>query len=159
MTVRLEDLPLRYQKQAKKQIEEQDRKQDRLNHLIIEDESENKSKPRKPEKYHSQRVSTYTGVSFRSKKEEKRYWELMDLLESGEISDLKLEPQFTLLEGYRKPDGSRVKRLHYTADFSYIEDGKLVVEDVKSAPTKTEAYGIRKTLMKDKYGIDIREIF
>jgi len=57
-----------------------------------------------------------------------------------------------------KPDGTRVRRMRYTADFSYKKDGKLIVEDVKSHPTKTTDYQMRKNLMKDIYGIVITEV-
>ena len=96
--------------------------------------------------------------SINAKKEEKRYHELMELFTTGDITELKLQPQFTLVEGYMKPDGTRVRRMRYTADFSYKKDGKLIVEDVKSHPTKTTDYQMRKNLMKDIYGIVITEV-
>lgn len=153
--IELKDLPPRYQEQALKQISKQGKVNDTIK---VEQPIKPNQEPKQKMKYHSQSVTTESGVKFRSKAEEKRFYELKAMLDAGEISDLKLEPQFTLVEGYKKPDGTRVKRLHYTADFSYIKDGKLIVEDVKSRVTKTEAYGVRKTLMKDRYGIDIVEI-
>ena len=46
----------------------------------------------------------------------------------------------------------------YTADFTYIENGELVVEDVKSEYTRKEAdYVLRKKFLYDRYQILIRE--
>lgn len=156
----IKDLPAKYQMQALRQIQEQQQRYQGGNATAPpsagQPESNSGKKPAR--KYHSQDIVSENGIQFRSKKELRRYKELMELLEIGVISDLKLEPQFTLIEGYKKPNGERVKRMRYTADFSYIRDGKLVVEDVKSRPTKTTSYQIRKNMMKDKYGITIVEV-
>lgn len=163
----IKDLPAKYQMQALRQIQEQQKKQQGRNTLAAPTSATSNHSGKQPEsnsgkktarKYRSQDVVSENGIQFRSKKELKRYKELMELLAAGVISDLKLEPQFTLIEGYKKPNGERVKRMRYTADFSYIRDGKLVVEDVKSRPTKTTSYQIRKNMMKDKYGINIVEV-
>lgn len=45
------------------------------------------------------------------------------------------------------------------ADFSYHENGILVVEDVKSKATKTPLYQLKKKLVKALYGIDVKEIY
>ena len=46
----------------------------------------------------------------------------------------------------------------YTADFTYIEDGELIIEDVKSDYTRKEAdYVLRKKFLYYKYRILIRE--
>jgi hypothetical protein len=46
----------------------------------------------------------------------------------------------------------------YTADFRYVDaSGAVVVEDVKSGPTKTTAYRLRKRLVETIYGITITE--
>lgn len=44
----------------------------------------------------------------------------------------------------------------YRADFTFIRDGALVVEDVKGF--RTDKYKLKKLLMKAVYGIDIVEI-
>lgn len=41
---------------------------------------------------------------------------------------------------------------------SYRFGGKLVVEDVKSKPTRTKEYLRNKKMMRSKYGIDIQEV-
>ncbi len=103
----------------------------------------------KPHKYGAQRTEVY-GISFASKKEAGRYKELALLEKAGAITDLTIHPRWVFMV-----EGHRVGA--YTADFSYGEDGQAVVEDVKSKATKTEAYGLRKRLMKALYGIEIRE--
>ena len=51
-----------------------------------------------------------------------------------------------------------LRQVRYTADFSYRFGGKLVVEDVKSAATRTKEYLRNKKIMRSKYGIDIQEV-
>lgn len=97
-------------------------------------------------------------IRFDSKKEAARYDELMLLLAAGEISDLRLQHEFTLMEAYTKPDGDRVRATKYKADFTYWQNGEFVVEDVKSPATKTKVYAMKKKQMHDKFGITIREV-
>lgn len=98
------------------------------------------------------------GIKFDSQKEARRYDELMALLRIGAIEDLRLQPQFTLQESYITETGQRIRAIRYTADFSYRVGGRLVVEDVKSAPTRTKEYLRNKKFMRSKYGIDIQEV-
>ena len=98
------------------------------------------------------------GIRFDSQKEARRYDELMVMLWAGIISDLRLQPQFTLQESYITEAGERIRAVRYTADFSYKFGGKLVVEDVKSKPTRTKEYMRNRKFMRSKFGIDIQEI-
>ena len=82
----------------------------------------------------------------------------MLLLRRGEISDLRVQPEFTLLEAYTTPNGERVRALRYRADFSYRRNGELIVEDVKSAATRTRVYLDKRKMMQEKYGITVREV-
>ena len=113
--------------------------------------------PKKDTKYHSTPAER-AGVRFDSQKEARRYDELMTMLRAGIISDLRLQPQFTLQESYITETGERIRAIRYTADFSYRFGGKLVVEDVKSAATRTKEYLRNKKFMRSKYGIDIQEV-
>jgi hypothetical protein len=108
-------------------------------------------------KYHNERAER-NGIKFDSRKQARRYDELMVMLRAGIISDLRLEPQFTLQESYITEAGERIRAVRYTADFSYRFGGKLVVEDVKSKPTRTKEYLRNKKFMRSKFGIDIQEI-
>ena len=156
----LSDLPPRYLEHAMRQIQESlKRKTKQKEEKETQKEKSSEKEENKPKmKYRSHETASENGINFKSKKEEKRYHELMELFTTGDITELKLQPQFTLVEGYMKPDGTRVRRMRYTADFSYKKDGKLIVEDVKSHPTKTTDYQMRKNLMKDIYGIVITEV-
>jgi hypothetical protein len=111
----------------------------------------------KKPKYQNEKV-TVLGIKFDSKKESLRYQELLLMVRAGEITDLKLQPVFVLapsvvINGRKKPE------LKYIADFSYMEAGYLMVEDVKSEYTKTlPVYRIKAHLMKHIHGIEITEI-
>ena len=108
-------------------------------------------------KYHNAPAER-AGIRFDSRKEARRYDELMVMLRAGIISDLRLQPQFTLQESYITESGERIRAIRYTADFSYRFGNKLVVEDVKSKPTRTKEYLRNKKFMRSKFGIDIQEI-
>ena len=61
----------------------------------------------------------------------------------------------------RLKDGIRVveRSTDYVADFVYTEDGKTVVEDVKSVATrKKESYIIKRKLMLYLKKIKIKEV-
>lgn len=96
-------------------------------------------------KYRSQKTN-----GFASKREARRAQELELLQKIGEISDLKYQVKYELIP---KQEGERA--VTYTADFSYIEGGKLIVEDCKGA--RTQQYVIRRKLMLWLHGIRLRE--
>ena len=106
----------------------------------------------KKSKYHNERVQ-YDGRTFDSKWEMERYCELKLLERAGRIKDLKCQERFVLIE-----KSTEHRETAYVADFTYYENGKLVVEDCKSKITKTATYKIKKKLMFERYGIKIREI-
>ena len=106
------------------------------------------------------------GIKFDSKKEARRYIELLELLESGEIENLKLQPHFTLQEAFKTPTGETVRAITYIADFSYEVPmldvnneryRKLVVEDVKSPASRTQQYELKKKMMLEN-GYKITEV-
>lgn len=121
----------------------------------------------KKAKYHNQ-PTTRGALRFDSKKEARRYDELMLMLRAGTIRDLKLQPQFTLQESYITPEGERVRAIRYVADFSFERatapdaQGRVyyikTVEDVKSEATRTEKYKIKRKLFREKMGFDITEV-
>ncbi len=73
-------------------------------------------KSEKKSKY-GNRVTYVGSVKFDSAREAERYTVLMIRLGSGEIEKLKLQPEFTITESYRMPDGRLVKAQRYRADF------------------------------------------
>jgi hypothetical protein len=121
----------------------------------------------KEAKYHNQ-PDTRGELHFDSRKEARRYDELMLMLKAGAIRNLRLQVQYTLQESFVAPDGERVRAIRYVADFAYerpTEPDKYgtvlwlpVVEDVKSAATKTQKYEIKKKLMRERFNISITEV-
>lgn len=93
------------------------------------------------------------GITFDSQKEANRYCELKLLQRAKQISNLKYQVPFTLID--KSKYGREIK---YIADFSYFEGNTLVVEDVKSSITKTPLYKLKKRLMAERYGLIIREV-
>lgn len=92
------------------------------------------------------------GVRFASKKEARRDAELQLLFKAKQINCLRRQPRYPL-----KVKGHLI--CTYVGDFEYIERGKLVCEDVKSAGTHTATYEIKHKLFKAIYDyIDHREV-
>ena len=119
-------------------------------------------------KYHNKKA-VYNGMVFDSKKEMNRYIELSLLENAGKISKLKRQVEYLLIPaqfGMVTDDKGKKKRVcleracYYIADFTYYENGKLVVEDVKSGYKKSNAYSnfvIKRKLLLLNYGIRIKE--
>ena len=113
----------------------------------------------KGRKYRNQKV-VIDGITFDSKREAGRYQELKALAARNLIEDLRHQVPFELAPGVKFSDESRKKpALRYVADFAYRLDGRLVVEDVKSAITaKAAAYRIKRHLMLAVHGIEVQEV-
>ena len=92
-------------------------------------------------------------VTFDSKKEAKRYDYLYSLLFNGSISGLTLQPKFKLLDTLKVEGHDTMRVKHYIADFKYIKDGNVVVEDVKGM--KTPMYNMKKHMFLSMYGKEI----
>lgn len=107
-------------------------------------------------KYNSKKT-VVDGQKFDSKKEARRYQELLLLEKAGEIKNLSRQVKFVLIPSQRDENGKVVEReCSYKADFTYEEGIKTVVEDVKGYRTKE--YIIKRKLLLYQYGIRIREI-
>jgi hypothetical protein len=105
-------------------------------------------------KYNNIKTTTSDGIKHDSKKEARRWMELCLLQRAGEISDLKRQVPFELIP---KQEGERAVK--YIADFVYTENGKQVVEDVKSPATKKNPeYVIKRKLMRYIHNIKIKQI-
>lgn len=106
-------------------------------------------------KYHN-KVVTIDGETFDSKKEAKRWRELLLLEKAGAITELKRQVKFELLPSQRI-DGKVVERpASYVADFVYKQDGKTVVEDTKGF--RTADYILKRKMMLYFHGIRVKEI-
>lgn len=142
--IRLEDLPLRAQQQALAQLKT--------------------AQIQKARKYRNE-PEMAEGIRFDSKKEAGRFRELQAMLQAGLIRELRLQQDFTLQEAYTTPDGRRIRAIRYCADFcDFCYERKTqtgwekIVEDVKSRATRTQKYIIKRKMMQDRYGIEIKEI-
>ena len=149
--IRLEDLPLRAQQQALAQLKT--------------------AQIQKARKYRNE-PEMAEGIRFDSKKEAGRFRELQAMLQAGLIRELRLQAglirelrlqqDFTLQEAYTTPDGRRIRAIRYCADFCYERKTQTgwekIVEDVKSRATRTQKYIIKRKMMQDRYGIEIKEI-
>lgn len=82
-------------------------------------------------------------IKFDSKKEAERYLVLKDMLKHKEISNLELQPKFLLQDSFRYMNKTE-RKICYIADFKYIKDGQIIVEDVKGK--KTDVYKLKKKL-------------
>jgi hypothetical protein len=104
-------------------------------------------------KYHNVK-KTVDGICFDSTKEARRYRELVLLQKAGAITGLEVQPRYELIASNGEIIG------HYTADFRYVDmrTRAVVVEDVKSAPSQTTAYRLRKRLVRACHGITITEV-
>jgi hypothetical protein len=103
----------------------------------------------KPSKYGNRKV-VVDDIPFDSQAEADRYWELAQLRNTGEITELELQPVFPLLV-----NGAKVAE--YRADFRYRdESGVQHVEDVKGV--RTPVYQLKKKMVRAQYGTEIEEI-
>ena len=124
----------------------------------------------KRNKYYAQKC-VLDGIEFDSRKEARRYSELLLLARAKEISGLQRQVKFVLIpvqyemyERYGKngkelAPGKRLleKECAYIADFVYTDkDGKTVVEDTKGV--KTKDYIIKRKLMLFIHGIRVKEV-
>ena len=113
----------------------------------------------KRNKYNAVKIEK-DGVKFDSQKEYKRYIELTAQMQRGEIQGLQCQVKFELAPKVKIAGEKRAKpALRYYADFTYLSNGRLIVEDVKSAATrKLASFRNKKHLMKSVHGIDVIEI-
>ena len=105
-------------------------------------------------KYGARQLTAPDGQKFDSVKEYHR-WGVLRLLErAGKISDLKRQVSFELIP---KQEGERA--LTYIADFTYQENGELVVEDVKGykGGAVYQIFVCKRKLMLWVHGIRIKE--
>ena len=122
-------------------------------------------------KYNSSKT-VVGGKVFDSRKEAKRYSELLLLEKAGAITDLKTQVEFMLIPEQREADtiGKRggvkkgkviERKITYIADFTYTDsDGIYHVEDVKGyrGGMGYNYYVVKRKLMLHIHGIRIEEI-
>ena len=122
-------------------------------------------------KYYNIKTKASDGSVFDSRKEARRYSQLLLLLKAGEITDLKTQVEFELIpnqyetheryskSGKRLKDGTRLveRKVVYVADFVYKDkSGAVIVEDTKGVRTKD--YILKRKMMLHVHGIKISEV-
>lgn len=101
-------------------------------------------KVRKANKYNAVKTKI-DGIVFDSKKEALRYRQLSLLQTAEKISELKLQVTFKFACGAK-----------YRADFTYVENGKKIAEDVKGY--RTDVYRLKAKMFKHEYpDFELRE--
>ena len=124
--------------------------QETLNRLI------NNSITAKQNKYHNKKVIV-DDIKFDSKKEANRYNQLKLLEKVGVIKNLQRQVKFELQPSF-KYNNKTIRAINYIADFVYEQDGKQIVEDVKSEATrKDKVYLIKKKMLLYIFNIEIKE--
>ncbi len=103
------------------------------------------------------KATTVDGIEFDSKAEAQRYLQLKAMEKAGEITCLAIQVPFLLIPAQDKA-GRKEREAVYVADFTYWKDGVYVVEDTKSAPTKTREYVIKRKLLLWVHGLAVREV-
>lgn len=123
---------------------------------------------KKEGKYHAQKDERGE-ITFDSKKEARRYDELLLLEKAGAIRNLKLQKRYVLQESYKDPHtGETQKAISYVADFDYERRtapdccGEVhwlhVTEDVKSSATRTRVYLNKAKMFRERYGYGLTEV-
>lgn len=150
--VSITDLPPKYQAQALQQLQAQAKRK-----------AEAQAATPARSKYGNVKTGR-AALHFDSKKEAARFDELMALAAAGAVRDLRLQDAFTLQRSYITPAGQRVRAIKYVADFTYYRRAgesdawEFVVEDVKSKPTRTKEYLMKKKMMAERLGLTITEV-
>lgn len=114
----------------------------------------------------------FNGAEYDSKRERDRHIFLLDAERRGIISDLKRQVTFHLLpaqyETVEKQLKTKTKEVSvcveravdYKADFTYMKNGKLVVEDCKISKTlMPKEYVLKRKMMLYFHGIKIKEVY
>jgi len=100
-------------------------------------------------KYNAKRTE-YNGVTYDSKREANRAWELDMMIKAGDVLKVERQPRFDIYA-----NGKFIA--FYKADFKvFYPKGYFEVEDVKGM--RTPMYRIKKKLVEAIYGITIIEI-
>ena len=119
-------------------------------------------------KYYNRKVRTVDGFIHDSKREARRWNELLLLQHAGLIKDLKRQVKFVLIPAQHEEStigkrggikkGKLIEReCSYIADFTYNENGNLIVEDVKGLRTKD--YIIKRKLLLWVHNIKVKEVW
>lgn len=99
-------------------------------------------------KYGAKPTVCQHGHKHASKREAKRCVQLHLLQRAGEIENLEVEPQYWFVINGNQVKHPNGRRAGYKPDFGYTERGQDIVEDIKSDPTRTEAFALRAAIFR-----------
>ena len=100
-------------------------------------------------KYGAKKCECLYGHCHDSKKEAERCNELHLLQKAGAIKNLEVQKRFQLIPPRKYNRMPNERGWDYIADFTYEENGILIVEDTKGY--KTKDYIAKRKAFKDKY--------
>ena len=116
--------------------------------------------------------TVFKGEEYDSKRERDRHIYLLNAERDGIISELRRQVTFHLLpaqyETVEKQLKTKTKEVSvcleravdYKADFTYMKDGNLVVEDCKISKTlMPKEYVLKRKMMLYFHGIKIKEVY
>ena len=99
---------------------------------------------------------TCDGIMFDSTSEANAYQLLKIWLAAGAITDLRLQPVFTLQERFKDHAGRTVRSSRYTADFQFFDVAQRKTRYIDVKGVLTPAFKRAMLLMKDKHpGVEI----
>ena len=126
----------------------------------------------KRSKYGNRKVIDGNGNKFDSKKEKDRYSELLMMEKAGLIQNLQRQVHFELLPAmyenvvielktkFKEERKCVYRATEYIADFTYLQDGQEIVEDVKaSIRFQDPVYKLKKKMMYYIHNIKIKEVY
>lgn len=115
-------------------------------------------------KYKAKKFVDEYGNTFDSKKEYKRWLELVRMQEEGLVNNLERQVKYILIPSQKALVNGKMRVIEreagYIADFVYQQNGETVVEDVKGyrGGGAYAIFTIKRKLMLEKYNIRIKEI-
>lgn len=98
-------------------------------------------------KYHNKKTEI-DGIVFDSAGEARRYQELKLQVQCGAIENLELQPKYELQPSFKRGK-STIRAIKYIADFRYIENGRIIVEDYKGA--EPAVWKLKEKMFKFRY--------
>lgn len=108
----------------------------------------------KTNKFSASKV-TVDGITFDSKREAARWFDLCNLQRAREIFDLQRQVRFWLVGQGGTLISDSGRRLSYIADFVYIRGNSQIIEDAKGFATPE--YKLKKAIMRSM-GHEIVEV-
>jgi hypothetical protein len=104
-------------------------------------------------KYHN-RKTTIDNIKFDSNAEAVMYQDLSMMQRCREISDLKLQVPFVLVEGYKDLKGKKVRDIVYIADFTFYDEDQKRFRVLDCKGVRTAVFILKEKIfnkiMKDQ---------